>query len=101
MSEQGGARRRRWWRWVVGAWAVAVAAGGGLTLWLQDSARPREPYVWDNGDAETPRNVHGGTPRPLHDPRADDDACPPSPLPEPTQGPTRPAVACAYLSTVR
>ena len=40
---------RLWGRALV-AWAVAVAVGGGLTLWLQDS-----------GDAQAP----GGTPTPL------------------------------------
>ncbi|MFJ7148487.1 hypothetical protein ACIQVT_09835 [Streptomyces sp. NPDC100445] len=31
-------------------WTVAVAVGGGLTLVLQDEARPGGPYVWENGD---------------------------------------------------
>lgn len=30
--------RRRSWRWVVAVWAAVVVVGGGLTLWLQDSA---------------------------------------------------------------
>lgn len=37
------AGRRRLWRWAVIVWAVAVVVGGGLTLWLQDSAEPPEP----------------------------------------------------------
>ncbi|MEV6508930.1 hypothetical protein [Streptomyces sp. NPDC051642] len=36
----------RLWRRALVAWAVAVAVGGGLTLWLQDSGRPHEPYSW-------------------------------------------------------
>ncbi|WP_327317769.1 hypothetical protein [Streptomyces sp. NBC_01235] len=41
-----GRNRRRLWRWVVGAWVAAVAVGGGLTLWLQNSAEPpgRQPH---------------------------------------------------------
>ncbi|MFF7748182.1 hypothetical protein ACFZCP_02785 [Streptomyces sp. NPDC007971] len=101
MSEQRGARRRRWWRRAVGAWVVAVAAGGGFTLWLHDSVRPRQPYVWDSEDGATPRKVPRGTPRPLHDPRADENACVPSPSAEPAQGPDPAAVACAYVSTPR
>jgi hypothetical protein len=36
-------RRRRIWRWAVAVWAVAVVAGGLLTLWLRDSAEPPPP----------------------------------------------------------
>ncbi|MEU1403441.1 hypothetical protein ABZ471_13945 [Streptomyces sp. NPDC005728] len=97
MSVPGGARRRRWRRWAVCAWAVAVAAGGGLTLWLQDSVRPQEPYVWENGDGSTP-GLHGSTPRPLHESSADYE-CPPSPEPTSTQGPSRTVAACAYVTT--
>lgn len=32
------------WRWAVGLWVVAVSAGGGLTLWLRDTADPKGPY---------------------------------------------------------
>ncbi|MER5752522.1 hypothetical protein [Streptomyces sp. NPDC002088] len=39
-----GGRRRRLRRRVVVTWAVAVAVGGGVTLWLQDSAEPQGPY---------------------------------------------------------
>jgi hypothetical protein len=45
VTQAGGARRRRVWRWAVLVWAVTVAAGGGLTLWLQDSREPR--YGWE------------------------------------------------------
>jgi hypothetical protein len=43
------AARGRPWRWAVTVWAVAVVVGGGLTLWLQDSAEPPEP----SGQGET------------------------------------------------
>ncbi|MFE7861328.1 hypothetical protein [Streptomyces sp. NPDC057403] len=43
-----GLSRRRLWRWAVIAWAVAVAAGGLLTLWLRDSAAPPPPARWEN-----------------------------------------------------
>ena len=36
--------RRRLWRWVLLVWAAVVVVGGGLTLWLQDSAEPPGPY---------------------------------------------------------
>jgi hypothetical protein len=45
-----------WW-WAVGMWTVAVAAGGALTLWLQESAEPPPPTGWyrsDQGGGETP-----------------------------------------------
>lgn len=37
---------RRAWRWAVLVWVVAVAAGGGLTVWLQDAAKPPERPAW-------------------------------------------------------
>ncbi|WP_328501666.1 hypothetical protein OG828_17445 [Streptomyces sp. NBC_00457] len=48
------AGRRRLWRWAVTVWAVAVVVGGGLTLWLQDSAEPPEPYGWEETASPTP-----------------------------------------------
>jgi hypothetical protein len=45
-----------WW-WAVGVWTVAVAVGGALTLWLQDSAVPPPPTGWyrsGQGGGETP-----------------------------------------------
>ena len=45
-----GLPRRRVWRWAVAVWAVAVAVGGLLTLWLQDSTEPRPPARWENAD---------------------------------------------------
>jgi hypothetical protein len=42
-----GERRRKVWRWAVTVWALAVAVGGGLTLWLQDAAEPDGPYGWE------------------------------------------------------
>lgn len=41
------------WRWAVLVWAIAVAVGGGLTLWLQDSMQPRPPAVREQ---ESPPN---------------------------------------------
>ncbi|MCT9144093.1 hypothetical protein [Streptomyces violarus] len=40
-----GERRHRVWRWAVIVWVLAVAVGGGLTLWVQDSTEPQGPYV--------------------------------------------------------
>lgn len=40
-----GERRRVWRRFLV-LWAVAVAGGGILTLWLQASAQPPPPTGW-------------------------------------------------------
>lgn len=33
-------------------WLVAVAVGGGLTLWLQDAGEPEGAYQWQ--EAEPP-----------------------------------------------
>lgn len=62
------------WRRVVIGWALLVAVAGALTLWMQDSAQPRGPYVWQD---------------------ADPDADPDEPPALPTC-PTTGAVACAY-----
>lgn len=35
---------RRAWRRAVLVWVVAVAVGGGLTVWLRDSAEPPQTY---------------------------------------------------------
>ncbi|WP_234021631.1 hypothetical protein [Streptomyces sp. 351MFTsu5.1] len=37
----------RLWRWALLVWAVLVVVAGALTLWLQDSAEPPGPYVWE------------------------------------------------------
>ncbi|GEC07470.1 hypothetical protein SSP24_51250 [Streptomyces spinoverrucosus] len=68
MTTEAGGGRRRAWRWAVLVWAVTVAIGGGLTLWLQEPAEPPGPYRWEEA-----------TPSPmLHQ----DSACsPPTPLP--------------------
>ncbi|ANP49373.1 hypothetical protein J2Z21_006193 [Streptomyces griseochromogenes] len=100
MSRHGGGRRRRWWRWTACSRAVVAAAGAGLTPWLQDSARPREPYVRENGDGATPSDPRGGTPRPLRASDAGGHGCPPSPEPEPAPRPTRTAVVCDYALTI-
>ena len=56
-----GLSRRRVWRRVVIAWAVAVVVGGGLTLWLQDSAAPPAPARWENAPPSE-RPVHSDCP---------------------------------------
>ncbi|MFE0510279.1 hypothetical protein [Streptomyces sp. NPDC058964] len=66
MTEEGD-RRRRLWRWAVVVWAVAVGAGGGLTLWLQGSTQPRGPYGWEE--------THD-SPAPLLGQDVDGTACP-------------------------
>ncbi|WP_019072191.1 hypothetical protein [Streptomyces hokutonensis] len=62
----------RLWRRVLVAWAVAVAVGGGLTLWLQESGGPHEPYSWqlNKPDGETP------TPSPSQDDQDAANDCP-------------------------
>lgn len=42
--------RRRLWRWVLAVWTVTVVVGGGLTLWLQDSAEPQRPAGWEENE---------------------------------------------------
>ncbi|WP_406332779.1 hypothetical protein [Streptomyces sp. NBC_00203] len=42
--------RRRLWRWVLAVWTVTVVVGGGLTLWLQDSAEPQRPSGWEENE---------------------------------------------------
>jgi hypothetical protein len=46
--------RRRPWRWAVVTWTVAVVAGGGLTLWLQDSAQPPPRARWEESRTPVP-----------------------------------------------
>ncbi|CAM5681446.1 putative protein OS=Streptomyces aurantiogriseus OX=66870 GN=GCM10010251_78610 PE=4 SV=1 [Streptomyces aurantiogriseus] len=67
MTDAGGSRRRLW-RWAVVVWAVTAAVGGGLTLWLQDSAEPPET----RGRYETEES-----PAPLLGVEVGDYACPP------------------------
>jgi hypothetical protein len=95
VTGEGSVRRRRWWRWAVTAWAVAVALGGALTLSLQEDARPREPYVWQNGPGPTASPGRESTRAWPTDGVEEDDgenACPPGPVP--SAGP----VLCAYAS---
>ncbi|MBG0852570.1 hypothetical protein I2W78_12150 [Streptomyces spinoverrucosus] len=47
MTTEAGGGRRRAWRWAVLVWAVTVAVGGGLTLWLRESAEPPGPSRWE------------------------------------------------------
>ena len=83
------------WRWAVLVWAVAVAVGGGLTVWLQDSAEPPETYGrYGTGDSDPAAPLL----------RQDvEDLCPATPggSPAPQAGEAvAPAVLCAY-ATVR
>ncbi len=72
MTTEAGGGRPRAWRWAVVVWSVTVVVGGGLTLWLQESAEPPGPYRWEEA-----------TPTPLlQQDRA--TACPP-PTPLPTE----------------
>jgi hypothetical protein len=45
-----GERRHTVRRLVVVVWVLAVAVAGGLTLWMQDSTKPRVPYVRERTD---------------------------------------------------
>ena len=45
---------RRAWRRAVLVWMVAVAVGGGLTVWLRDSAEPPETPGWYRTDDNAP-----------------------------------------------
>jgi hypothetical protein len=82
-----GGRRRRSWRWVVSVWAVAVVGGGVLTLWLQDSTEPREPY--------SRQETHDSPAPPLRQ-DADDSGCPSA-----TPRPDGPVVTLCAVSTMR
>ncbi|MFL4906970.1 hypothetical protein ACJ6WF_28180 [Streptomyces sp. MMS24-I2-30] len=96
MTSPGG--RRRAWRFAMVLWALAVAGGGGLTLWLQAGTGPREPYVWER-TRTTP------APPPVAD--GDDGGCPRRPPAVPSAAPSSlpPALpsgpdimVCAYAS---
>ncbi|QNP70287.1 hypothetical protein IAG44_13080 [Streptomyces roseirectus] len=50
----GGGRGARVRRWVVAVWAALVVVGGGVTLWLQDSARPPAPRGWYEAPSSLP-----------------------------------------------
>ncbi|MFJ5996295.1 hypothetical protein [Streptomyces sp. NPDC092370] len=52
-----GERRSGVWRMVVIVWALIVAVAGGLTLWMQDSTKPRGPYVWMETDLDEPPDL--------------------------------------------
>ncbi|MGV4984067.1 hypothetical protein ACVB8X_03160 [Streptomyces sp. NRAIS4] len=96
MTGPGGTARRRWWRWVVAAWTVAVAVGGGLTLVLQEDARPQRPHVWEDG-----HGVGGPSPgarRLPRQPLGDDPSCPPSPPARTAPAAGHPAVICLYAT---
>ncbi|MER6732504.1 hypothetical protein [Streptomyces puniciscabiei] len=75
--------------------AVAVALGAGLTLGLREDARPRGPYVWDDGHGAGPSP---GARRPQPQPpgeRGGDRSCPPSPPADP--GEASPPNGVIYL----
>ncbi|WP_432170884.1 hypothetical protein [Streptomyces sp. 1222.5] len=88
MTRPGGVRRR-WWRWAVTGWVVAVAVGGGLTLVLREQAGPKGPYVWQDGSSP-PARPRGADRRP------DGDACATGPTPQAPEGAPAPLLACAY-----
>ncbi|WP_371669183.1 hypothetical protein OG985_16865 [Streptomyces sp. NBC_00289] len=91
MTPDGGERRRRMWRWALVVWAVTVAVGGGLTLWLQDSTEP-PPATGRHGRQETADPA-----APLLRLDVDDSECPgPGVSPEPREEPN--AVLCAYAT---
>ncbi|MFG3514741.1 hypothetical protein [Streptomyces bobili] len=67
------ARRRKGRRWVFAVWALTAVVGGGLTLWLQDAAKPSQPPAWhrDEGPApllEMDADDHRGCPTPTAEP---------------------------------
>jgi hypothetical protein len=70
-----GERRRRLWRRIVVGWVAAVAVGGGLTLWLQDSAQPPGPSSWERAEPTAtpslPEDWEGACPTPTIDPDQD------------------------------
>lgn len=81
---------RRAWRRAVLVWLVAVALGGGLTLWLRDSVEPPETHSrHGTGDSD---------PAPLL--RQDlEDLCPATPGPSPTPDASgRTIVVCAHAT---
>ncbi|MBC9725346.1 hypothetical protein [Streptomyces sp. TRM68367] len=80
--------RRRVWRWAVAVWALLVVVGGGLTVWLQDSAEPHR-YGWE------PAETAGPTPSLPED--WEGRCPPPTPLPTPT-GDGIVAYACVFSS---
>ena len=75
--------RRRLWRWALLVWAALVVVGGGLTLWLQDSAEPPGPYSWEESSPtpELPDGWETMCPTPSVDPEG-----------------TRRLVVCAFSS---
>jgi len=77
------------WRWALAVWTVAVVVGGGLTLWLQDSAEPPPPTGWYEDQRDTGEDT-GESPAPL---LSFEETVPP--CPDEGNGPV--AVACAYV----
>ncbi|MGW4690598.1 hypothetical protein ACWEPM_37760 [Streptomyces sp. NPDC004244] len=54
---------RRTWCWVVSVWLLLVAAGGAVTLYLDDTASPPQPPPhWERVSPPS------GTPRPCPTP---------------------------------
>ncbi|MBW8736072.1 MAG: hypothetical protein JF621_02680 [Streptomyces turgidiscabies] len=87
---------RRAWRRAVFVWVIAVAVGGGLTLWLRDSAQPPEPSGRHSTDDGDPAPLLRGNAEDLEDL---EDKCPATPgaseTPEET---SRTIVVCVYAT---
>ncbi|MEU6274651.1 hypothetical protein ABZ871_19900 [Streptomyces populi] len=73
------------WRLVLVVWAVAVAGGGLLTLWLRASVEPPPPTGWYNTEQDGP-----GAPGP---PLPSGPATPPCPSADDGR-----AVLCVYAT---
>ncbi|WP_157876888.1 hypothetical protein [Streptomyces graminilatus] len=78
------------WRRAVIVWVVAVAAGGGATVWLRDSARPPETPGWSRTDDRDPARLPRG-----HGPDPCATKTPEEPTPDAAGGP---AVVCIYAT---
>ncbi|MEU7470282.1 hypothetical protein AB0A94_17415 [Streptomyces sp. NPDC044984] len=74
------------WRWGVGIWTVVVIVGGGLTLWLRDTAEPPPPAGWERTGTDPAPGLPEGW----------ETRCP---VPEPPPGVEDGAVVTACLLT--
>ncbi|MDX3526443.1 hypothetical protein P1P75_08310 [Streptomyces sp. ID05-39B] len=82
-------RRRRGRRWAFALWALTAVVGGGLTLWLQDAAKPSQPPAWHRDE----------NPAPLLEMDADDVRGCPTPTPA-ADDPGVTDVQCVYVEVV-